>query len=94
MRLASGAGHDAVVVAEARHTDGSHIPVGMLFVPCRGGISHSREEYASPEQLARGAEVLRDAMLELVTQREPPAEVSRPPGPSRSRSNFAAVTQR
>lgn len=66
VRMPSGAGHDAVIVALARRGDGSAIPTGMVFVPCRGGISHSRDEYASPEQVARGAELLRETLLDLV----------------------------
>jgi ureidoglycolate amidohydrolase len=30
----------------------------MLFVPCRGGVSHRPDEYASPEAIAKGAAVL------------------------------------
>jgi allantoate deiminase len=41
MRLPSGAGHDAQVMAAL-------CPSAMLFVRCRGGISHSPLEYASP----------------------------------------------
>jgi N-carbamoyl-L-amino-acid hydrolase len=37
----------------------------MLFVPSRGGITHNPAEYSSPEQLARGAQVLLDAVLHL-----------------------------
>jgi acetylornithine deacetylase/succinyl-diaminopimelate desuccinylase-like protein len=37
----------------------------MLFVPCRNGISHSRDEHVSPEQVARGSEVLREALRHL-----------------------------
>ena len=65
-RLPSGAWHDAAVLHDRPRNDGSKIPVGMLFVPCKGGISHSPEEYASPEALALGATVLADALLELV----------------------------
>ncbi|HXH73139.1 MAG TPA: M20/M25/M40 family metallo-hydrolase, partial [Mariprofundaceae bacterium] len=65
-RLPSGAWHDAAVLHDRPRADGSKIPVGMLFVPCKGGISHSPEEYASPEALALGATVLADALLELV----------------------------
>ena len=32
--------------------------IAMLFVRCRGGISHNPAEYSSPEQLAKGARVL------------------------------------
>ena len=33
-------------------------PTGMLFIPCRGGVSHRPDEYAAPEDIARGAQVL------------------------------------
>jgi len=66
-RLPSGAWHDAAVLHEVKREDGSKIPVGMLFVPCRGGISHSPEEYASLDDLALGATVLASAMLELAS---------------------------
>lgn len=64
-RLPSGAWHDVAVLHDRLREDGSKIPVGMLFVPCRGGISHSPEEYTSPGQLALGASVLAEAMLQL-----------------------------
>lgn len=66
VRMPSGAGHDAVMVAEAHRSDGSSIPTAMLFVPCRAGISHSRDEYVHPDQVAKGAEVLRDTLRRLV----------------------------
>jgi N-carbamoyl-L-amino-acid hydrolase len=49
--LPSGAGHDAQQIAHLA-------PIGMIFVPSRGGISHSPREYTSPEDFANGAEVL------------------------------------
>lgn len=58
MDLPSGAGHDAQMVAK-------FAPVGMIFVPSRGGISHSPKEFTSPEDLARGAEVLYRTILAL-----------------------------
>ncbi|OIQ03043.1 MAG: hypothetical protein AUK36_05890 [Zetaproteobacteria bacterium CG2_30_59_37] len=63
--LPSGAWHDAAVVSQVQRGDRRKIPVGMLFVPCHQGVSHSPAEYASPEQLAVGATVLADAMLGL-----------------------------
>jgi N-carbamoyl-L-amino-acid hydrolase len=66
LRMASGAGHDAVMVARAEKTSGGRIPVGMLFVPCRHGLSHCPQEHVSPEQLGKGVDVLRGALLELV----------------------------
>lgn len=49
--LLSGAGHDAMAVAEVA-------PVGMVFVRCRGGVSHNPAEYASPGDVARSAHAL------------------------------------
>ncbi|MCP9486019.1 MAG: Zn-dependent hydrolase [Gaiellaceae bacterium MAG52_C11] len=51
MRLPSGAGHDAMIV-------GRHVPAAMLFVPSHRGISHSPEEYSSPEHVELGMRVL------------------------------------
>ncbi|HIK19049.1 MAG TPA: Zn-dependent hydrolase [Leptolyngbyaceae cyanobacterium M33_DOE_097] len=56
--LPSRAGHDAQEVG--RFTD-----MGMIFVPSRGGISHSEEEYTSAEQCAQGANVLLQTFLAL-----------------------------
>jgi N-carbamoyl-L-amino-acid hydrolase len=58
MDLPSGAGHDAQQVARIA-------PIGMIFVPSRGGISHSPREYSAPEDVARGAEVLYRTILSL-----------------------------
>ncbi|AIQ11872.1 allantoate deiminase [Paenibacillus durus] len=49
--MVSGAGHDAQLFAPRCGT-------AMIFVPSRGGISHSPEEYTPPEELAAGLEVL------------------------------------
>jgi N-carbamoyl-L-amino-acid hydrolase len=52
LRLPSGAGHDAQSLGRAG------IPIGMIFVPSEGGISHSPKERSEWEDCARGAEVL------------------------------------
>lgn len=49
--LTSGAGHDALAMSEA-------CPVGMLFVRCRDGVSHSPLERAEPPDVAFAARVL------------------------------------
>jgi beta-ureidopropionase / N-carbamoyl-L-amino-acid hydrolase len=54
--IVSGAGHDAGYVSRVA-------PSAMIFVPCRGGISHNEAEYASPEHCAAGAQVLLQAVL-------------------------------
>ncbi len=55
--IVSGAGHDAVYMAGL-------VPTGMIFIPCKDGISHNEIEYASPEHVAAGANVLLHAVLE------------------------------
>ena len=57
MRAVSGAGHDAVYMARLA-------PSGMIFVPCKDGISHNEIESARPEHLEAGCNVLLHAMLE------------------------------
>ncbi len=43
------------------------VPAGMIFIPCRGGLSHRPEEYATPEAIARGTEVLADTLAALAS---------------------------
>jgi N-carbamoyl-L-amino-acid hydrolase len=51
----------------------SHIaPTGMLFIPCRNGYSHRPDEYASPEDIARGALVLAEALAALSAEQDLP----------------------
>jgi len=40
-------------------------PAGMLFIPCRNGYSHRPDEYASPDDIARGTLVLAEALAAL-----------------------------
>ena len=49
--LSSGAGHDAMAMVDIA-------PVGMLFVRCRGGVSHSPIEWVEPEDVAIGTAAL------------------------------------
>lgn len=65
IRMASGAGHDAAIVAQQARSDGTKVPVGMLFIPCRNGTSHSPDEYTTFEAIAKGASVLASGMLRL-----------------------------
>ena len=58
MDMVSGATHDAKYMA-------SLCASGMLFVPCRGGVSHNEAEYAAPADLAAGTRVLAEVMLHL-----------------------------
>ncbi|MFY9694754.1 MAG: Zn-dependent hydrolase [Xanthobacteraceae bacterium] len=56
--MISGAGHDACYVARVA-------PTTMIFVPCRGGISHNEAESTSFDECAAGAQVLLNAVLEF-----------------------------
>lgn len=58
LRLPSGAGHDAQMMARL-------CPTGMIFVPSVKGLSHNVAEYTTPADLEAGAAVLLDVMLEL-----------------------------
>jgi N-carbamoyl-L-amino-acid hydrolase len=57
MPAVSGAGHDAVYMAKLA-------PSGMIFIPCKDGISHNEIEDAKPEHITAGCNVLLHAMLE------------------------------
>ena len=57
MPAVSGAGHDAVYMAQLA-------PAGMIFIPCKDGISHNEIEDAKPEHITAGCNVLLHAMLE------------------------------
>ncbi len=56
--MISGVGHDAVYISRVA-------PTTMIFVPCRGGISHNEAESTSLEHCAAGAQVLLNAVLEF-----------------------------
>jgi N-carbamoyl-L-amino-acid hydrolase len=58
MRMPSGAGHDAQMMAQLG-------PMGMIFVPSVGGISHSPKELTRWEDCAHGASVLLGAVLAI-----------------------------
>lgn len=58
MALLSAAGHDA------RHM-APRCPTAMIFIPCRGGISHSPLEWAEPEHVEAGAALLAATVKEL-----------------------------
>ena len=57
-RMTSGAYHDAMILA-------AEVPVGMIFVPSAGGISHHPDEYTAPEQLDAGVRVLAGVLARL-----------------------------
>jgi N-carbamoyl-L-amino-acid hydrolase len=49
--MVSGAGHDAMCFADI-------VPTGMLFIPCKNGISHNEKEYAKLEDAGKAADIL------------------------------------
>ena len=59
MMMPSGAAHDTMCVAD-------HVPSAMVFVPCVDGISHSPHERADPADAALAAEVILNAILQLL----------------------------
>jgi ureidoglycolate amidohydrolase len=58
LRMVSRAYHDSLFMARVS-------PTTMIFIPCRNGWSHRPEEYATPEHIASGAEVLAHTMARL-----------------------------
>ena len=56
--MPSGATHDGNMVARK-------VPIGMIFVPSRGGISHSKEEWTDWDSCGQGLEVLYQTILQL-----------------------------
>ena len=57
-KMVSRAYHDSLFVAR-------FAPVAMIFTPCRGGVSHRPDEYASPEWIESGVEVLARTLAAL-----------------------------
>ena len=58
LRMTSRAYHDSLFISRIA-------PVAMLFIPCRNGYSHRPDEYASPEDIARGTLVLAETLATL-----------------------------
>lgn len=61
-KMPSGATHDGNMMA-------LRVPIGMLFVPSRGGISHSKEEWTDWNQSRTGCEMLYQTILSLEEQK-------------------------
>jgi len=55
IQMPSGAGHDAQSLAP-------FVPTGMIFVPCRDGISHNPAEWITPEAAGQGCQLLLDSL--------------------------------
>ena len=61
MTMPSGAGHDAMHWADV-------VPTGMIFIPCREGISHNPAEYTEMDDIVTGAEVLDKVLRNLSSE--------------------------
>jgi ureidoglycolate amidohydrolase len=59
-RMVSRAYHDSLFMARIA-------PVAMLFIPCRGGVSHRPDEYSSPEWIGAGVHVLARTLAALAS---------------------------
>jgi N-carbamoyl-L-amino-acid hydrolase len=59
--MVSRAYHDSLFMAQVA-------PIAMIFIPCRGGVSHRPDEYASPTDIALGARVLASALGTLASE--------------------------
>jgi ureidoglycolate amidohydrolase len=59
-RMVSRAYHDTLFMAQIA-------PVAMLFIPCRGGVSHRPDEFATAADIARGTRVLAEALAALAS---------------------------
>jgi N-carbamoyl-L-amino-acid hydrolase len=57
-KMVSRAYHDSLFMARIA-------PVGMVFIPCRGGVSHRPDEYSSPQEIENGVKVLASTLAKL-----------------------------
>jgi ureidoglycolate amidohydrolase len=57
-KMVSRAYHDSLFMARIA-------PVGMVFIPCRGGVSHRPDEYSAPQEIETGAKVLASTLVKL-----------------------------
>ena len=60
-KMVSRAYHDSLFMARIA-------PVGMVFIPCRGGVSHRPDEYSSPREIENGVKILACALAKLSLQ--------------------------
>jgi N-carbamoyl-L-amino-acid hydrolase len=60
-KMVSRAYHDSLFMARIA-------PIAMIFIPCRGGVSHRPDEYASAKDIARGALVLAHGLAKLAAE--------------------------
>ena len=63
-KMVSRAYHDSLFMARIA-------PVAMLFIPCRGGVSHRPDEYSSPQEIENGVKVLAATLAKLSLELHP-----------------------
>jgi len=56
--MVSRAYHDSLFMARI-------CPTGMIFIPCRDGVSHRPDEYSAPHEIQRGVAVLANTLAHL-----------------------------
>ncbi len=60
-KMVSRAYHDSLFMAAIT-------PIAMIFIPCRNGVSHRPDEYASPADIVRGTHLLALALAKLASE--------------------------
>ena len=65
-RMVSRAYHDALFMAQIA-------PTGMIFIPCKDGVSHRPDEYSSPKEIEKGIRTLAAAMINLAGRVQNPS---------------------
>jgi N-carbamoyl-L-amino-acid hydrolase len=60
-KMVSRAYHDSTFIARIA-------PIAMLFIPCRNGVSHRADEYATPESIALGTRILALTLAQLANE--------------------------
>ena len=60
-KMVSRAYHDSLFMARIA-------PIAMIFIPCRNGVSHRPDEYATPADIARGTSVLASVLAKLASE--------------------------
>jgi ureidoglycolate amidohydrolase len=60
-KMVSRAYHDSLFIAQLA-------PIAMIFIPCRGGVSHRPDEFSSADDIARGTSVLAEVLAKLASE--------------------------
>jgi ureidoglycolate amidohydrolase len=60
-KMVSRAYHDSLFMARVA-------PIAMIFIPCRDGVSHRPDEYASPADISLGTQILAQTLAKLASE--------------------------